>query len=82
MFRWTNRSTDDVSICRVCGEEKRNHEECCKMSPYITLKDFKTQYFGDEPVDPAIAKEFWDDYLTSGVDNLEEYTKLTVRSVL
>mgnify|MGYP001573395852 CR=1 FL=1 len=79
--RWIARSIDGELICKVCGMEKGKRVRCCKLAPFINFEDFKRQYFGDEPVSRNTARNFWLDYLSSGMDSLKEYIQKTTTSV-
>ena len=78
MARWIRDYATGVTICAVCGKAKGNRETCCPTSPYVSYDDFVEQYFGkDADVPRAIAREFWDDYLTGNHRSIAAYKKAT-----
>lgn len=88
---WKHQNGEPV--CAVCGTEKwkidaEKREECCKTSPAMPISAFLKLYFGEQahsdhtkPDDHYVpantVKEFYEDYLLSGVDSLADYTLMT-----
>ncbi len=77
MSRWTRDYLTGEVICEVCASPRDNKTRCCRTAPHISFKSFKARYYKNEPVNDIVARDFWEDYLTSNCRSLAHYTEET-----
>lgn len=92
MTQWTKEKLSGMLVCAVCGVPKLEKEECCKTAPHITFEIFTVRYFPGCHHDPLnddkehfvpkmVAEAFYEDYLLSNYDSLEEYIENTQENI-
>ena len=77
MARWTRDYATGEVICAVCGAERNGRSKCCKTAPFVDFDTFAKIYFEGETQNYQVAREFWDDYLTSDYPSIKAYAKAT-----
>lgn len=92
MTIWKKEEVTGMLVCGVCGLPKLEKESCCKTAPFISFDEFRAKYFPnchhdykskdtEHYVPLEVTETFYDDYLHSNYDSLQEYIEKTSKKI-
>ena len=92
MTRWVKERMSGMLVCAVCGCPKVDRTKCCKTAPHVSFENFVSHYFPECHHDSnsedkehfvplAVAETFYEDYLLSNYDSLDEYIENTQEKI-